>query len=106
MSEDIRKRFKDVLADKSLNITRISGRGTPLRTKLDRQLNYGAAITTDVILALANAVPELSMDWLIKGEGEPYLPLRERVITEEEADTLAKLVERVATIENQLRSIR
>lgn len=118
--QDVRERFKQIMAEQNTNPNAICGKDQNLRMRIARQISAPrkilneegkpvdsyAELTVHTVLLLAKAVPNLSMDWLIKGEGEPYLPLRERVITDEEAETLTKLVERVTTIEKQLRSIR
>lgn len=70
MEGDIRQRIIDILNEYHTNPTKLSGEDKAMQKRLSRQLKGGATITFETLSTIVNAFPELSIEWLIKGEGE------------------------------------
>lgn len=67
--DGVRERIKEVLRAKGTTFTAICGNGTALQSKFQRQLSK-ASVTFVVLSFLLNNFPDVSAEWLIRGEGE------------------------------------
>lgn len=70
MEDDVRQRVIDILNEYHTNPTKLSGEDKAMQKRLSRQLKGGATITYETLSTIINAFPELSIEWLMKGEGE------------------------------------
>ena len=70
--ESIKRRIRLLLSDRGLSVNRASHiLGLPQRT-LNRQLNEDGNVSMEFVCALQRCFPELSLDWVIGGEGTMY----------------------------------
>lgn len=68
--EELRQRMKDVIYHFHTNASQISNKDINLQNKLSRQLNKNSSITLEVIMLFLEYFPDLSAEWLLRGEGE------------------------------------
>lgn len=69
-TEDINRRIKKVLADKSLSVAAF-GRETGIeQTTLNRQLNGGSKVSVGTIKAFLHKFKDVSAEWLLRGVGD------------------------------------
>ena len=73
MENSIRQRIKDVLSLKNTSINKFADGDASLQTRLSRQINQGSSISCDTIIRVLSAYPEISAEWLIRGEGTPEI---------------------------------
>lgn len=66
---DIRKRLKNTLLHFDCSINSIASDGA-MQTRLSRQINGGAAITYDTLSRFLDLFPNVSAEWLMRGEGD------------------------------------
>ena len=70
--EEIRRRILILLTEKGLNVSKASGvLDIPQRT-LNRQLNEGGSVSMELIRAINRYFPEVSIEWILSGEGGMY----------------------------------
>ena len=66
-----RERLKCCIEKSGKSVSMIAGgNGSPMQTKMSRQINYNTMLTFDVIFHVLQAFPEVSAEWLIRGEGQ------------------------------------
>ena len=92
---DFRARVNQILAIRNLNPRSLSKGDDNLWKKLYNQITKEKTITFSLIEALANQVPDLSLEWLFRGTGKPFL---DGTSVEEQ---LAALEERLSRIEGE-----
>lgn len=68
--ENIRERIKKVLANHGTTANAISGGISAVQNKLSRQLRE-AAITADTIQLILDKFPDVSAEWLLRGQDVP-----------------------------------
>lgn len=66
---EIRERLKEAMFANHTNIHQIFGNDKNLEAKAQRQMK-GAALTTDILHAFYAAMPNISIEWLMTGEGK------------------------------------
>lgn len=71
MEKDVKERIKRILADFSLNPTQLSKMFDVNQKTLNSQINSTTTLSVSTILLILKAVPDLSAEWLLRGEGEP-----------------------------------
>jgi phage repressor protein C with HTH and peptisase S24 domain len=72
--ENIRERIKKVLANHGTTANAISGGISAVQNKLSRQLRE-AAITADTIQLILDKFPDVSAEWLLRGENVKAIEL-------------------------------
>ena len=65
----ISDRIKYVLSEKQISVAELAGSETQ-RIKFSRQLNGHNGLTLPVVVKVLDRFPEVSAEWLIRGEGE------------------------------------
>lgn len=115
------QRLKEIIAKSGLTnnaFAKKCGMNTPT---LDRQLKGMRAISLETVMSVLNAFPEISADWLLRGDGtmtktetpatdvERVMKLVDTITTlqdalNEKSKTIALLKERIAELENQPKS--
>ena len=68
--ETVRERILQTFSSFATNINKFSDGDTALRNRLSRQLKDNAAVTIDTVNAVLSVYPDVSAEWLIRGEGE------------------------------------
>ena len=69
MEELVRQRINDVLAYYKTTNNKLSDGNSAIQVKLSRQLSQGAAITCQTMLFILSKFPDVSAEWLLRGEG-------------------------------------
>ena len=65
----ISDRIKYVLSEKQMSVAELAGSETQ-RIKFSRQLNGHNGLTLHVVVKVLDRLPEVSAEWLIRGEGQ------------------------------------
>lgn len=68
-NSDISSRIKQVLSEKHVSVAELAGSETQ-RIKFSRQLNGHNRITLPVVLKILDSFPDISSEWLLRGEGQ------------------------------------
>ena len=69
--EEIKMRLRQAMAMKQTSVRQIVGADQVLSNKVSRQLN-NSSLTVEVLMMLADAMPDISLEWLLKGVGNMY----------------------------------
>lgn len=69
-TEDINRRIKKVLADKSLSVAAFGKETGIEQTTLNRQLNGGSKVSVGTIKAFLHRFKDVSAEWLLRGVGD------------------------------------
>ena len=72
MEDSVRQRIMSIFSIKSTNPTKFSKENKAMQKRLSRQLNGGASVTFETISSILNSFPDISAEWLLRGEGEMY----------------------------------
>ena len=70
LEESVRDRIKQVQKEKKITENRLAAGDSATQSRLNRQLSHGSSITLDTILRLLTTCPDVSADWLLRGQGE------------------------------------
>ena len=66
-----RERIKFCIANSGKSVSMLAGGyGSPMQTKMSRQINFNTMLTFDVIYHVLQLFPDVSAEWLIRGEGQ------------------------------------
>ena len=66
-----RERIKFCIANSGKSVSMLAGgHGSPMQTKMSRQINFNTMRTFDVIYHVLQLFPDVSAEWLIRGEGQ------------------------------------
>lgn len=71
-AEKVRVRINTVLKEKGLTENSVAAGDSATQSRLNSQLSHGKRITLDTILRIAAACPDVSADWLLRGEVDKY----------------------------------
>lgn len=66
----LRDRIKKVLLLKGKTVNSISGGNSALQVKLNRQIRGTSTISAETVEVVAKNFPDLSIEWLLTGDGE------------------------------------
>ena len=70
LEDAVRNRIKQVQKEKKITENRLAAGDSATQSRLNRQLSHGSSITLDTILRLLTTCPDVSADWLLRGQGE------------------------------------
>lgn len=70
MEDAVRQRIISLFAESGVSINSLSNGDKAFQRKMNRQINEGAAITCETITSILEAFPNISAEWLLRGEGE------------------------------------
>ena len=70
MEDSVRQRIMSIFSIKSTNPTKFSKENKAMQKRLSRQLNGGASVTFETISSILSSFPDISAEWLLRGEGE------------------------------------
>lgn len=99
------KRFETLIASTEGNPTAFSKRIGVAQTTLSNQLRSTKGISTDVISQTLNAFPEVSAEWLIRGEGEMLISDNLPKFHGEETDAELELHAEIARKEIEIQKL-
>ena len=74
-------RIKQIIEHEGLTDAEFADRTGIKRATLSHCLSGRNDVSKDIILKIHNAYPQVSVNWLMFGEGEPYLKLRHLYLT-------------------------
>lgn len=90
-TEDINRRIKKVLADKSLSVAAF-GRETGIeQTTLNRQLNGGSKVSVGTIKAFLHRFKDISAEWLLRGIGDECCGIPDEQLEREIAEETGRV---------------
>ena len=69
----LRERIRQVQTEKGITENGLAAGDASTQKRLNRQLSHGAAITSDTLLRILDACPDVSADWLLRGLGEKQI---------------------------------
>ncbi len=72
MEDFVRQRIMSVFSANNTNPTKFSKENKAMQKRLSRQLNGGASVTYETISSILDSFPDISAEWLLRGEGEMY----------------------------------
>lgn len=103
MEDSIRQRIKDVLSKHHSNTNRLAGDDTAFQNRLSRQINQGSSISCDTVARVLMAFPDVSAEWLLRGQGQMLisdnLPKFHGLESDSELDVHASLARMAAELE-------
>lgn len=103
MEDSIRQRIKDVLSEHHSNTNRLAGDDTAFQNRLSRQINQGSSISCDTVARVLMAFPDVSAEWLLRGQGEMLisdnLPKFHGLESDSELDVHASLARMASELE-------
>lgn len=70
--DDVRDRIVTTLEEKGVTQNSVAAGDAPAQKRLNNQLSHGSALTVDSLLRVITACPDVSAEWLLRGEGEKY----------------------------------
>lgn len=70
MENEVRKRIIESKKALKWSENSLAAGDSATQKRLNRQISHGMSISLDTILLLADAFPQLSLEWLIRGVGE------------------------------------
>jgi len=70
--EEVKERIKAILSDNRYTVNSLSKEVEMTQRSLNRQINEDAAVSYELISTIFNKFPNISLKWLISGEGEMY----------------------------------
>ena len=100
---DIRKRLKNTLLRFDCSINSISSDGA-MQTRLNRQINGGASVTYDTLSRFLEIFPNVSAEWLMRGEGDITKDNGLPSMTGEETESEFNLHVQITHLEAQLKA--
>ena len=110
MEEFVRQRISELLSFHKMNPTQLSKGDSALQVRLSRQLNQGAAISCKTISFILEKFPNVSAEWLMRGNGEMFLKeeSKESVVTprQSESGDVQFMRERIISLESENRVLR
>lgn len=90
--DDVRDRIVTTLEEKGVTQNSVAAGDAPAQKRLNNQLSHGSALTVDSLLRVITACPDVSAEWLLRGEGNKYkTDVPRDTDTEEVADLRAEL---------------
>jgi hypothetical protein len=103
MENAIRQRIKDVLNAHNSNPNKLAGSDANFQNRLSRQINQGATISCDTLIRVLMSFPDVSAEWMIRGNGEMMftdnLPCFSGEESENEENLKIELSRKVAELE-------
>jgi hypothetical protein len=103
MENAIRQRIKDVLNAHNSNPNKLAGNDANFQNRLSRQINQGATISCDTLIRVLMAFPDVSAEWMIRGNGEMMftdnLPFFSGNESENEENLKIELSRKIAELE-------
>lgn len=103
MENAIRQRIKDVLNAHNSNPNKLAGNDANFQNRLSRQINQGATISCDTLIRVLMAFPDVSAEWMIRGNGEMMftdnLPFFSGEESENEENLKIELSRKIAELE-------
>ena len=103
MENAIRQRIKDVLNAHNSNPNKLAGNDANFQNRLSRQINQGATISCDTLIRVLMAFPDVSAEWMLRGNGEMMftdnLPCFSGEESENEENLKIELSRKVAELE-------
>lgn len=70
MEEEVKIRIREILKEFSSNPTQLSKQFGVNQKTLNSQINDTTTLSVSTILLILNAFPEVSAEWLLRGNGE------------------------------------
>lgn len=70
MEEEVKNRIREILKEFSSNPTQLSKQFGVNQKTLNSQINDTTTLSVSTILLILNAFPEVSAEWLLRGNGE------------------------------------
>lgn len=69
---DVRERIKQILIIKEVSVNKLAGYVTTEQVRINNQINKTTTISTNTLLLVLSTFPDVSAEWLLRGEGSMY----------------------------------
>ena len=103
--DDVRDRIVTTLEEKGVTQNSVAAGDAPAQKRLNNQLSHGSALTVDSLLRVITACPDVSAEWLLRGEGEKYKTDVPREGDSEEMEDLRIELTKVHAERDELRQV-
>ena len=67
---DVKRRIREILEKYRLNPTQLAKKYELNQKTLNNQINGETALSASTILLILDSIPEVSAEWILRGEGE------------------------------------
>lgn len=103
--DDVRDRIVTTLEEKGVTQNSVAAGDAPAQKRLNNQLSHGSALTVDSLLRVITACPDVSAEWLLRGEGNKYKTDVPRDGDSEEIEDLRIELTKVHAERDELRQV-
>lgn len=97
MEKEVKERMQLIIKQFETNCTQLANRYNVNQKTLSSQVNQETAVSLSTILLILDAFPEVSAEWLLRGEGE-MIKKHEEIISTSDAELVALSRELVGVI--------
>ena len=98
---DILSRLKEVVAFSGLSVRAFSIKCGISQKTLDNQIKGLRSLSLDTTVSVLHAFPEISSEWLLRGEGQMLI---NKGCDSAEAERLNKLVDTIGTLQDTIKA--
>ena len=74
LENEVKKRLREALLEYKITPTALAKRFGVNQKTLNNQINGDTAVSLSTILLISEALPDISLGWLIKGSGSMHAP--------------------------------
>ena len=104
MESSVYQRIREFIEDNKISVSKLSGMiGVP-QTTLNRQLSGVGEIPYYTIEQLIAMFPNLSAEWLLRGNGEMYLQTQDSKV-DDHADEVEILKDEILRLQGEVRAL-
>lgn len=96
---DVLQRLKEILAYSGLSVRAFAIKSGLSQPTIDKQLKGLRGISIDTVVGVLYAFPEISAEWLMRGDGDMII---DKQPNSAELDRINKLVDTIATLQETI----
>ena len=102
---ELSKRIKDFIDYKKMSVRKFASECGLKQPTLDKHIRGTAEPNVVTLIGIAKRFPELSLEWLLLGEGQMLKNTNNsEVVEEKNTERLLKLVDTIATLQDTINS--
>lgn len=73
MEADVRNRIREILNEKGVTVNSLAKEFGENQSKLSKQISLSTTISANTILLVLRKFPDVSAEWLLRGNGTMYI---------------------------------